>query len=89
MGPILSQELHPVPQHCTADMLGAALACKGARLVSEGPRVQPELLVLVSGVLTRPLCLCPSLQLMETLGTLSDKAAHQKEQSKIGATFGT
>ncbi|XP_056868803.1 methionyl-tRNA formyltransferase, mitochondrial isoform X2 [Takifugu flavidus] len=57
VGPILSQELHPVPQHCTAEMLGAALACKGAHL------------------------------LMETLGTLSDKAAHQKEQSKIGATF--
>lgn len=44
---------------------------------------------MVSGVLTRPLCLCPWLQLMETLGTLSDKVAHQKEQSKIGATFGT
>uniref|UniRef100_A0A674NSC0 Mitochondrial methionyl-tRNA formyltransferase n=1 Tax=Takifugu rubripes TaxID=31033 RepID=A0A674NSC0_TAKRU len=47
VGPILSQELHPVSS-------------------------------------TLPLCLCPSLQLMETLGTLSDKAAHQKEQSKIG-----
>lgn len=36
MGPILNQELHQVPEKCTADELGTALAFKGAHLVSEG-----------------------------------------------------
>lgn len=34
VGPILNQELHQVPENCTADELGAALATKGAHLVS-------------------------------------------------------
>lgn len=34
VGPILNQELHQVPEKCTADELGAALATKGADLVS-------------------------------------------------------
>uniref|UniRef100_A0A3Q3XD09 Methionyl-tRNA formyltransferase, mitochondrial n=1 Tax=Mola mola TaxID=94237 RepID=A0A3Q3XD09_MOLML len=33
VGPILNQELHPVPEKCTADELGAALATKGAHLL--------------------------------------------------------
>lgn len=34
VGPILNQELHQVPEKCTADELGAILATKGAHLVS-------------------------------------------------------
>lgn len=34
VGPILNQELHQVPEKCTADELGAVLAIKGAHLVS-------------------------------------------------------
>lgn len=34
VGPILNQELHQVPERCTADELGAVLAIKGAHLVS-------------------------------------------------------
>lgn len=34
VGPIVNQELHQVPEKCTADELGAALATKGAHLVS-------------------------------------------------------
>lgn len=33
VGPILNQELHQVPQNCTADQLGAILARKGAHLL--------------------------------------------------------
>ncbi|XP_037608269.1 methionyl-tRNA formyltransferase, mitochondrial [Sebastes umbrosus] len=33
VGPILNQELHQVPENCTADELGAALATKGAHLL--------------------------------------------------------
>ncbi|KAF7657847.1 hypothetical protein LDENG_00021230 [Lucifuga dentata] len=33
VGPILSQELHQVPERCTADELGTALASKGADLL--------------------------------------------------------
>ncbi|CAN9506902.1 unnamed protein product [Ophioblennius macclurei] len=33
VGPILNQELHQVPQSCTADQLGAVLAKKGAHLL--------------------------------------------------------
>uniref|UniRef100_A0A672IFW0 Methionyl-tRNA formyltransferase, mitochondrial n=1 Tax=Salarias fasciatus TaxID=181472 RepID=A0A672IFW0_SALFA len=33
VGPVLNQELHPVPQSCTADQLGAVLAVKGAHLL--------------------------------------------------------
>lgn len=38
VGPILNQELHRVPERCTAKELGTALACKGAHLVSWGQR---------------------------------------------------
>ena len=34
VGPIVHQELHEVPERCTADELGAVLAAKGAYLVS-------------------------------------------------------
>lgn len=33
-GPVLNQELHQIPDKCTAEELGAALATKGAHLVS-------------------------------------------------------
>uniref|UniRef100_A0A671UA62 Methionyl-tRNA formyltransferase, mitochondrial n=1 Tax=Sparus aurata TaxID=8175 RepID=A0A671UA62_SPAAU len=33
VGPIVNQELHQVPEKCTADELGAALATKGAHLL--------------------------------------------------------
>ncbi|XP_076588275.1 methionyl-tRNA formyltransferase, mitochondrial [Chaetodon auriga] len=33
VGPILNQELHQVPENCTADELGATLATKGAHLL--------------------------------------------------------
>ncbi|XP_030269986.1 methionyl-tRNA formyltransferase, mitochondrial isoform X4 [Sparus aurata] len=33
VGPIVNQELHQVPEKCTADELGAALATKGAHLI--------------------------------------------------------
>ncbi|XP_039985561.1 methionyl-tRNA formyltransferase, mitochondrial [Xiphias gladius] len=35
VGPILNQELHQVPENCTADELGAALATKGAHLLRD------------------------------------------------------
>lgn len=34
VGPILNQEIHKVPDKCTSEELGAALATKGAKLVS-------------------------------------------------------
>ncbi|XP_035508482.1 methionyl-tRNA formyltransferase, mitochondrial [Morone saxatilis] len=33
VGPIVNQELHPVPEKCTVEELGAALASKGAHLL--------------------------------------------------------
>ncbi|XP_041840702.1 methionyl-tRNA formyltransferase, mitochondrial isoform X2 [Melanotaenia boesemani] len=42
IGPILNEELHPVPEGCTADELGAALAAKGARLLIDTLRKLPE-----------------------------------------------
>ncbi|XP_068457665.1 methionyl-tRNA formyltransferase, mitochondrial [Clinocottus analis] len=57
VGPVLQQELHQVPEGCTSDQLGAALATKGALL------------------------------LLDTIRTLPERIAHQKEQSRTGATF--
>ena len=34
MGPILSQEIYPVPEKITAEELGASLAIVGAQLVN-------------------------------------------------------
>ncbi|GAA6222942.1 methionyl-tRNA formyltransferase, mitochondrial [Lates japonicus] len=42
VGPILNQELHPVPENCTADELGAALATKGAHLLINTLRTLSE-----------------------------------------------
>ncbi|KAM9317542.1 methionyl-tRNA formyltransferase, mitochondrial isoform 2-T2 [Pholidichthys leucotaenia] len=42
VGPILNQELHQVPENCTADELGAALATKGARLLLHTLTSLPE-----------------------------------------------
>lgn len=86
VGPILNQELHHVPEKCTADELGTALAFKGAHLVSLGNTSNRK--KVSRWVLTKHLCLRSSLQLMETLKILSDKLAQKKEQSKISATFG-
>ncbi|XP_061591702.1 methionyl-tRNA formyltransferase, mitochondrial isoform X2 [Cololabis saira] len=41
-GPILNQERHHIPQCCTADELGAALATKGAHLLIDTLRTLPE-----------------------------------------------
>ncbi|XP_062845797.1 methionyl-tRNA formyltransferase, mitochondrial [Trichomycterus rosablanca] len=42
VGPILSQELYEVPEHCTADELGSTLAVMGARLLIDTLRKLPE-----------------------------------------------
>ncbi|XP_068615634.1 methionyl-tRNA formyltransferase, mitochondrial-like [Brachionichthys hirsutus] len=42
VGPILNQDLHLVPEKCTADELGAALATKGAGLLMDTLRTLPE-----------------------------------------------
>lgn len=42
VGPILNQELHQVPDNCTADELGAALATKGAHLLLGTLKSLPE-----------------------------------------------
>lgn len=42
VGPILNQELHHVPDSCTADELGAALATKGAHLLIDTLKTLPE-----------------------------------------------
>ncbi|XP_062272523.1 methionyl-tRNA formyltransferase, mitochondrial [Scomber scombrus] len=42
VGPILTQELHPVPENCTADELGATLATKGAHLLMDTLRTLTE-----------------------------------------------
>lgn len=42
VGPVLAQELHPVPERCTADELGAALATKGAHLLIDTLRTLSE-----------------------------------------------
>ncbi|KAM7423477.1 hypothetical protein PAMA_000025 [Pampus argenteus] len=42
VGPILSQELHQVPENCTADELRAVLATKGACLLIDTLRMLPE-----------------------------------------------
>lgn len=42
VGPVLAQELHPVPERCTADDLGAALATKGAHLLIDTLRTLSE-----------------------------------------------
>ncbi|XP_028257568.1 methionyl-tRNA formyltransferase, mitochondrial [Parambassis ranga] len=42
VGPILNQELHQVPQNCTAEELGALLSTKGARLLIDTLRTLPD-----------------------------------------------
>ncbi|XP_040892591.1 methionyl-tRNA formyltransferase, mitochondrial [Toxotes jaculatrix] len=42
VGPILNQELHQVPENCTADELGDILATKGAHLLIDTLRTLPE-----------------------------------------------
>lgn len=42
VGPILHQELHQVPENCTADVLGAILATKGAHLLIDTLRTLPD-----------------------------------------------
>lgn len=42
VGPILSQVLHQVPENCTADELGTALAAKGAHLLLNTLATLPE-----------------------------------------------
>lgn len=42
VGPILHQELHEVPERCTADELGAVLATKGAHLLLDTLLMLPE-----------------------------------------------
>ncbi|KAM9366658.1 methionyl-tRNA formyltransferase, mitochondrial [Symphorus nematophorus] len=42
VGPILHQELHQVPERCTADELGAVLAAKGAHLLVDTLATLPE-----------------------------------------------
>ncbi|XP_015248266.1 PREDICTED: methionyl-tRNA formyltransferase, mitochondrial [Cyprinodon variegatus] len=42
VGPILNQELHPVPNLCSAEDLGAALATRGAHLLVDTLRKLPE-----------------------------------------------
>ncbi|XP_031142788.1 methionyl-tRNA formyltransferase, mitochondrial isoform X3 [Sander lucioperca] len=42
VGPILHQELHQVPENCTAEELGAALATKGAHLLIDTLMTLPE-----------------------------------------------
>ncbi|KAM8890430.1 methionyl-tRNA formyltransferase, mitochondrial [Synchiropus picturatus] len=42
VGPILSQQLHQVPDRCSAEQLGAALATKGAHLLLDTLRNLPE-----------------------------------------------
>lgn len=42
VGPILSQVLHQVPENCTADELGMALAAKGAHLLLNTLATLPE-----------------------------------------------
>ncbi|XP_029987148.1 methionyl-tRNA formyltransferase, mitochondrial-like isoform X1 [Sphaeramia orbicularis] len=45
VGPILNQELHPVPENCTAEELGDTLAVKGAHLLIDTLRTLDEKLV--------------------------------------------
>ncbi|KAI4829926.1 hypothetical protein KUCAC02_001586 [Chaenocephalus aceratus] len=42
VGPLLQQELHQVPEGCTADQLEAALSSKGAHLLLDTLRTLPE-----------------------------------------------
>nr|XP_043874529.1 methionyl-tRNA formyltransferase, mitochondrial isoform X2 [Solea senegalensis] len=42
VGPVLNQTLHRVPDTCTADELGAALATKGAKLLMETLATLPQ-----------------------------------------------
>lgn len=42
VGPILHQEIYPVPTDCTADQLGCTLATKGAHLLIDTLRTLPE-----------------------------------------------
>ncbi|XP_028439480.1 methionyl-tRNA formyltransferase, mitochondrial [Perca flavescens] len=42
VGPILHQELHQVPENCTAEELGASLATKGAHLLIDTLMTLPE-----------------------------------------------
>lgn len=54
MGPILNQELHQIPEKCTADKLGAALAFKGAHLVSLVEHIQSQKSLLLGA----NVCVC-------------------------------
>ncbi|XP_036390807.1 methionyl-tRNA formyltransferase, mitochondrial isoform X1 [Megalops cyprinoides] len=42
VGPILSQEVYQVPEHCTVDQLGATLATMGAHLLIDTLKTLPE-----------------------------------------------
>lgn len=87
VGPILSQELHQVPENCTADELGDALAAKGAHLVScESMPYKRRLVECL--MVTWLLCFCCALQLLNTLATLPERLAQRREQRQTGATFG-
>lgn len=92
VGPILNQELHQVPENCTAEELGATLATKGAHLVSCLNTAGRRLLLLPSfqgGNIAAVCCLYSGLQLLDTLMTLSEKLAQKREQRRTGETFGT
>lgn len=87
VGPILSQELHQVPENCTADELGDALAVKGAHLVScESMPCKRRFVECL--MVTWLLCFCSVLQLLNTLATLPERLAQRREQRQTGATFG-
>lgn len=87
VGPVLSQELYQVPENCTADELGDALAAKGAHLVScESMPCKRRLVECL--MVTWLLCFCSGLQLLNTLATLPERLAQRREQRQTGATFG-
>lgn len=87
VGPVLSQELHQVPENCTADELGDALATKGARLVS-CESMPCKIRLVECFIVTWQLCFCSGLQLLNTLATLPERLAQRREQRQTGATFG-
>lgn len=87
MGPVLSQELYQVPENCTADELGDALAAKGAHLVS-CERMPCKRQLVECLIVTWLLCFCSGLQLLNTLATLPERIVQRREQRQTGATFG-